>query len=99
VNFPESVESRVAAEFARAAVSQARNALPSADQLASGAPYERVLLAILQLASGDISKLLHFTAAAIKDWRDVLYWTEQPVESDEPLSWEELKERLRLPDA
>ena len=37
---------------------------------------ERVQLAILKLAEGDIDKLLHFTQAAKGDFRDVLYWAE-----------------------
>lgn len=39
---------------------------------------ERVQLAILTLAKGDLGKLRHFTDAAKKDYRDVLMWAEYP---------------------
>jgi hypothetical protein len=39
---------------------------------------ERVQLAILKLAEGEIDKLLHFTRAAKGDFRDVLYWADYP---------------------
>ena len=44
-------------------------------------------------------KLTHFAAVATKEWRDVLYWAEEPRQTDEPRSWDELKTRLRLPDS
>lgn len=37
----------------------------------------RVHLAILKLSGGDVEKLLHFTEAAIADFRDVLLWAER----------------------
>lgn len=39
---------------------------------------ERVQLAILTLAAGDLDRLLHFTQVAKTDYRDVLYWAEYP---------------------
>jgi hypothetical protein len=96
--FSQLVEDTIEAGFPVSAIAAARDALPPSDQLPPGVPYERILLAILQLADGDIDKLVHYTDVARKDWRNVLYWTEQPVGSDEPKSWEELKKRLHLPE-
>jgi hypothetical protein len=98
VHFPQSIEDQLVAGFPEPTRSTAREALPHANQLSVSAPYERVVLAILKLASGDIEKLTHFADVARKDWRDVLYWTERPVGSAEPKNWEELKSRLGLPD-
>ena len=38
----------------------------------------RVKRAILDLASGDLSKLRHYVRVANKDYREVLYWSEYP---------------------
>jgi hypothetical protein len=32
-----------------------------------------------------------------EDWRDVLHWYEHPRDADQPKSYRELRERLRLP--
>lgn len=52
--------------------------LPPPDHLPLHPPYERVLLAIVGLADGDVSQIAHYCQAAIEDWRDVLYWWETP---------------------
>ena len=39
---------------------------------------ERVQLAILKLSAGDEGQLLHFTAVAKHDYRDVLMWADNP---------------------
>jgi hypothetical protein len=39
---------------------------------------ERVQLAILHLAAGDVEKLRHYVQQAKLDYRDVLYWAEYP---------------------
>jgi hypothetical protein len=38
-----------------------------------------VQLAILKLSDGDTDKLLYYTDLAIKDFRDVLFWTEPVI--------------------
>jgi hypothetical protein len=42
---------------------------------------ERVQLAIVKLSEGDVEKLREYTAAAKLDYRDVLFWTENPREA------------------
>jgi hypothetical protein len=76
--------------------SAAPGALRTLAEYAS-ADSERVRLAILTLSGGDMERLRHFTQAAIKDFRDVLHWAENPPEPDEPRTYEALRERLRLP--
>jgi hypothetical protein len=71
--------------------------LPREDELPLQPPYERVLLAILTLARGDLGRLRHYADSARSDWRDVLYWTENPPDPDEPKTYEELLRRLGLP--
>jgi len=39
----------------------------------------RVQIAILRLSKGDYRKLLHNTDVAIKDYRDVLWWSDTSV--------------------
>ena len=54
---------------------------------------ERVQLAILNLSAGNEEKLREFVAAAKRDYRDVLFWADNPEEAkfDTP----EKRERLR----
>ena len=52
--------------------------LPAPEHLGHNPPYERVILAILGLADGDMDRLSEFSRAAMADWRDVLYWWETP---------------------
>ena len=54
---------------------------------------ERVQLAILKLSEGNEEKLREFVAVAKHDYRDVLFWAENPEEAklDKP----EKRERLR----
>ena len=42
---------------------------------------ERVQLAILKLSGGSEEKLREFLAVAKRDYRDVLFWAENPEES------------------
>ncbi|HME88743.1 MAG TPA: hypothetical protein VKE30_05980 [Chthoniobacterales bacterium] len=42
---------------------------------------ERVQLAILKLSEGDEEKLREFTAVAKRDYRDVLFWADNPQEA------------------
>lgn len=39
---------------------------------------QRVQVAVLKLARGDIDSLGHFVARAVSDYRDVLYWAFYP---------------------
>lgn len=67
---------------------------------------ERVQRAILMLAEGDVDKLLKYTQAAKHDYRDVLWWAENPeavkasmeeFNAQYPGGIEELIARLRRP--
>ena len=42
---------------------------------------ERVQLAILKLSAGNEEKLREFVAVAKRDYRDVLFWAENPEEA------------------
>src|SRR5438067_266315 len=54
---------------------------------------ERVQLAILKLSEGSEEKLREFVAVAKRDYRDVLFWTENPEEAR--LDTPEKRERVR----
>lgn len=57
----------------------------------------RIRRAIVALSNGDLGRLRHFTDQARRDFRDVLFWAENPPDADEPRSYTELRERLGLP--
>ena len=54
---------------------------------------ERVQLAILNLSKGDEEKLREFVAVAKRDYRDVLFWADNPEEAK--LDTPEKRERFR----
>jgi hypothetical protein len=54
---------------------------------------ERVQLAILKLSEGNEEKLREFAAIAKRDYRDVLFWAENPEEAR--LNTPEKRERVR----
>jgi tRNA A58 N-methylase Trm61 len=54
---------------------------------------ERVHLAILKLSEGNEEKLREFVAVAKRDYRDVLFWAENPDEAK--LDTPEKRERIR----
>jgi hypothetical protein len=53
----------------------------------------RVQLAILKLSEGNEEKLREFVAVAKRDYRDVLFWAENPEEAR--LDTPEKKERIK----
>lgn len=54
---------------------------------------ERVQLAILKLSAGNEEKLREFVAVAKRDYRDVLFWAENPEEAK--LDTPEKREQVR----
>ena len=54
---------------------------------------ERVQLAISKLSAGNEEKLREFVAVAKRDYRDVLFWAENPEEAR--LDTPEKKERIK----
>ena len=54
---------------------------------------ERVQLAIVNLSEGDEDKLRYFLGVAKQDYRDVLFWSENPEEAK--IDTPEKKERVR----
>jgi len=54
---------------------------------------ERVQLAILKLSEGNEEKLREFVAVAKRDYRDVLFWAENPEEAK--LDTSEKRERIK----
>ena len=54
---------------------------------------ERVQLAILKLSEGNEGKLREFVAVAKRDYRDVLFWAENPEEAK--LDTPEKRERIK----
>ena len=58
---------------------------------------ERVQLAIVKLSEGDEEKLRYFLAVATRDYRDVLFWCDQPEEAriDTPEKRRRVRELLQ----
>jgi hypothetical protein len=54
--------------------------------------WERVDLAVLTLAEGDIVQLAKDCEAARRDWRDVIWWANPKY--DGAKTWEEVKSKL-----
>jgi hypothetical protein len=54
---------------------------------------ERVQLAVLKLSEGNAEKLRDFVAVAKRDYRDVLFWADNPEEAK--LDTSEKRERVR----
>ena len=54
---------------------------------------ERVQLAILKLSEGNEEKLSEFVAVAKRDYRDVLFWADNPEEAK--LDTPEKRERIK----
>jgi hypothetical protein len=54
---------------------------------------ERVQLAILKMSEGNEEKLREFVAVAKRDYRDMLFWAENP--EDARLDTPEKKERIK----
>ena len=66
-----------------------------------GAPHERegerVQLAIVRLSEGDEAKLGYFLSVAKQDYRDVLFWADNPTEAklDTPEKRRRVRESLQ----
>jgi len=54
---------------------------------------ERVQLAIVTLSEGDLDKLRYFLGVAKQDYRDVLFWADNPAEAK--IDTPEKKRRMR----
>jgi hypothetical protein len=90
------VAKRVVAEFEANEVDHAREILSSIHDIgAFNTSMNRVQLAIIKLANGDLTELERMSIAANADWRDVLYWADYPP--DAPRTWTEVKAKLNLP--
>ena len=90
VDFSPEVETQLVGAFPAAVVDEARGILnPSQD--------DRVLRAVLTLSEGDLERLRHYSEVAETDYRDVLYWAETPRQSEESRTYEEVRDRLKLP--
>jgi hypothetical protein len=99
VRLPESAEFELQRFFPEPLWASARERLPAPEDLPAGAPFDRVLCAVVRLADGSLDALSHYADSARGDWRDVLYWAEHPRDDSDPKSYEELRRRLGLPDA
>ena len=91
MGFSEVIEQQISDGFPPALTDQVRRVLRP-DQS------DRVLQAVLKLSDGDLARLQHFSDAAAIDERDVLLWVETSPQPGEATSYEELRERLHLPE-
>lgn len=70
--------------------------LPTREELPSCGEYHRVIFSIIRQSRGDVIRLVHYSNAARRDWRDVLYWEESPADEDAPQGWAELSKLLGI---
>ena len=78
----EIIEQRIAREFSTDTKVRARNALARYGAEEYQRETERVLNAILDLAKGDVSELELLLDRALKDFRDILFWHDNPDEAN-----------------
>lgn len=78
MDLPESVKAAAAKSFGVERLAELAMMLPAREHLPLSPPFERVLLAIVGLADGDLDEIAEYSKAAMIDWRDVLYWWETP---------------------
>lgn len=90
VDLSPAVEAKLVTMYQGAAAEAARQVLDPRQE-------DRVLQAVLTLSLGDLGRLRHFSDIAAIDVRDVLAWAESPSPEGEPVSYDELRERLNLP--
>jgi hypothetical protein len=90
VDLSDEIEAQLVEAFPGEVVGQARGMLnPRQD--------DRVLRAVLTLSEGDLDRLRHYSEVPETDSRDVLYWAETSRQSDEPHTYDEVRDRLKLP--
>jgi hypothetical protein len=90
VDFSAEVEAQLVGAFPADVVDEARGILNPSQA-------DRVLRAILTLSEGDLERLRHYPEVAETGNREVLYWAETPRQSDEPRTYEEVRDRLKQP--
>src|SRR5665213_658108 len=93
----EAIAARIAADFPGNEHQAREILLRSLEGHAPSPNDEQTLLAVLQLADGDLARLAHYASAASVDFRDVIYWAFTPPDPNDPKTYEELRRRLGLP--
>lgn len=79
----ETVDGLVRARFTGSARARAVGELLRVDTSPFSVDHDRVLLAVLTLAGGDLDRLAWAVDAANADWRDVIGWAER-LDEDAP---------------
>lgn len=77
-NRPESIAALVAGTFPEEQAAEVLKLLADYGVESYEREAERVQRAIISLSEGDLDRLRHFVAAAKADYRDVLFWAENP---------------------
>jgi hypothetical protein len=81
MKLPPAIESRLVVEFPPEQQDRARIALRQYGKETFQRERDRVLNAILDLAEGRITELECLLERALRDYRDVLFWHDNPEES------------------
>lgn len=68
---------------------------PAVLQLLETVEEDRVRRAVLLLAKGDLVTLEHYVEVAKVDFRDLLFWAEQPERAEQGPSFEEMQRLMR----
>ena len=91
MKLPESVLERVHREFATDCQEEIIGLLSTVENS------EKVLLYILKLAEGDKTKVREFVDEAKRDYRNIIFWVENPVEAklDTPEKIDEFNKMLK----
>ncbi len=81
------IRRRIEQDFPLQAREEVSNALARYGEQPHEREPERVQLAVLILADGNLDKIAHYLEVASKDYRDVLWWSETPPLGDVPPDW------------
>jgi len=97
MKLPESVQEKVRQEFAEDCREEIIALLSTYGEEEYQREQERVLLCILKLSAGDKNQVKELVERAEKDYRDIIFWAENPVEAklDTPAKIEEFNKMLK----
>ena len=97
MKLPESVQEKVRQEFAADCREEIIALLSTYGKEEYQREQERVLLCILKLAGGDKNQVKELVERAEKDYRDIIFWAENPQEAklDTPEKIDEFNKMLK----
>lgn len=81
---PDDIQKKIRAEFETGLVQFMERELEAFvkrfQEVYQEPPTPRIIRCVVYLTAGEKENLSHFVEAALKDWRDVIYWAEYNAE-------------------